>query len=228
MGPLLDTPGPAPRCPLPAPHPAPGPTPVPPRPAPCPCAPAPRAHPAPTSHVHAPVPQARAPMSLPGCERLCSRRHAPGGAGPAHFLLAALSPRRRSATLAGWPEEPPPQQSGNTGPGFDVRPAPLSRPLCSPRRDQHSGALELAEGRPRPRRWPASTLSLSPPAAEAPGLPPLLRPPPAFLQGIIHFLSWKNIPTSFPFPFSSEFTQGHLQSPRFLCEEGPGGHEDRL
>lgn len=66
------------------------------------------------------------------------------------------------------------------------------------------------------------------PAAEAPGLPPLLRPPPAFLQGIIHFLSWKNIPTSFPFPFSSEFTQGHLQSPRFLCEEGPGGHEDRL
>lgn len=67
-----------------------------------------------------------------------------------------------------------------------------------------------------------------PASRRGPGLPPLLRPPPAFLQGIIHFLSWKNIPTSFPFPFSSEFTQGHLQSPRFLCEEGPGGHEDRL
>lgn len=173
-GPLLDTPGPAPGCPLPAPHPAPGPTPVPPRPAPCPCAPGPRARPAPTSHAHAPVPQARAPMSLPGCERLCSRRHAPGGAGPAHFLLAPLSPRRRSATLAGWPEEPPPQQSGNTGPGFDVRPAPLSRPLCSPRRDQHSArwswrrdAPALGAGPrppcPCPRQPPRPRAAPSPP-----------------------------------------------------------------
>lgn len=106
MGPLLDTPGPAPRCPLPAPHPAPGPTPCPRarRPAPAPLRPAPALPPRPT-------PMPLCPRPAPPCPFLGARGCAP----------AATPQGVQVQPTSSWPryhlaDAPPPWQAGRRSP----------------------------------------------------------------------------------------------------------------